>query len=205
MASRRVNRSHLLANPTLKGPDGATYRMIIAWFGASPIDALGSSSTLAVLLLIAIVVSAAVCWWIAGSICRPVAKLQLGARALALGNLDAQVDQRVCARRDELVAWRRTSTRWRRGCTRRSHPRELRFLLTRPKVTLALASEGEGDFGVQLERIERDIESLDRLIEDTLQFSRLSSADPVLVREEVDLDLLVADVAADARLEARHR
>jgi len=102
MASRRVNRSHLLANPTLKGPDGATYRMIIAWFGASPIDALGSSSTLAVLLLIAIVVSAAVCWWIAGSICRPVAKLQLGARALALGNLDAQVDQRVCARRDEL-------------------------------------------------------------------------------------------------------
>jgi len=70
---------------------------------------------------------------------------------------------------------------------------------------LALASEGEGDFGVQLERIERDIESLDRLIEDTLQFSRLSSADPVLVREEVDLDLLVADVAADARLEARHR
>src|SRR5665213_1717955 len=104
VAPRQValNRSHLLANPILKAPDGTTYRMVVAWFGATPIDALGSSSTLGLLLLIAVIVSAAVCWWIARSISRPVAQLQLGARALALGDLDTQVDQRVCGRRDEL-------------------------------------------------------------------------------------------------------
>lgn len=213
VAPRQValNRSHLLANPTLKAPDGTTYRMVIAWFGATPIDALGSSSTLGLLLLIAVVVSAAVCWWIARSISRPVAQLQLGARALALGNLDAQVDQSVCARRDELgrlardfneMARRLRSQIASKETLIRDISHELRSPLTRLRVTLALANEGHGDLGVQLERIERDIERLDGLIEDTLQFSRLSSADPAFVCEHVDLDQLLADVAADARLEA---
>jgi two-component system sensor histidine kinase CpxA len=207
VAPRQValNRSHLLANPLLKGPDGSTYRMVIAWFGATPIDALGSASTLGVLLLIAVGVSAAVCWWIARSISRPVAKLQLGARALALGNLDAQVDPRVCARRDELgrlardfndMAVRLRSQITSKETLIRDISHELRSPLTRLRVTLALANEGQGDLGVQLERIERDIERLDSLIEDTLQFSRLSSADPAFVCEDVDLDRLLADVAA---------
>jgi two-component system sensor histidine kinase CpxA len=205
-----LNRSHLLANPTLQAPDGATYRMVIAWFGATPIDALGSGSTVLVLLLIAVAVSAVVCWWIARSISRPVAKLQLGARALALGNLDTQVDQAVCARRDELgrlardfneMAERLRSQISSKETLIRDISHELRSPLARLRVTLALAQQGEGDLGVQLERIERDIERLDLLIGDTLQFSRLSSAMPVIERDRVELAPFMEDVVADAQLD----
>lgn len=207
----RLSRSHLLANPVLRSPDGTTLQMVIAWFGATPYDVLGSRSTISLVFLIAVAVSAGICWWIARYIAQPVAKLQESARALTLGALDAQVDPRVCARQDELGRLARDfnemATRLRSQISSketliRDISHELRSPLTRLRVTLALAQQGEGDVGRQLERIERDIERLDALIEDTLQFSRLSSGEPGLTEDEIDIAELVEDVAADTRLEA---
>jgi hypothetical protein len=36
------NRSHLLANPKIVAPDGTAYTLLVAWFGATPIDVLGA-------------------------------------------------------------------------------------------------------------------------------------------------------------------
>ena len=79
---------------------------------------------------------------------------------------------------------------------------ELRSPLTRLRVALGLAQRGDGNLGVQLERIERDIERLDALIGDTLQLSRLSDAEPAFAWETIDLGLLLNEVIEDAQLEA---
>ena len=118
------------------------------------------------------------CWWLARYISGPVTKLQTIARTLALGNLEARVDEPFCRRRDELGIlaqdFNEMATRLRSQITSkemllRDISHELRSPLTRLRVALGLAQRGDGNLGVQLERIERDIERLDALIGQTLQ------------------------------------
>jgi two-component system OmpR family sensor kinase len=96
------NRSRLLANPKIVAPDGTAYTLLVAWFGATPIDVLGADGITIPLVLIALGISAMVCWWLARYISQPVIKLQMIARTLALGNLESRVDEPFCRRRDEL-------------------------------------------------------------------------------------------------------
>jgi two-component system, OmpR family, sensor kinase len=152
-----------------------------------------------------------VCWWLARYISAPVIKLQTTARTLALGNLEARVDESFCRRRDELgilaqdfneMAARLRSQITSKEILLRDISHELRSPLTRLRVALSLAQRGDGNLGIQLERIERDIERLDALIGQTLQLSRLSSAGPAFAREDIDLGQLVNEVVEDAAFEA---
>jgi two-component system, OmpR family, sensor kinase len=79
---------------------------------------------------------------------------------------------------------------------------ELRSPLTRLRVALDLAQRDDGRLGVQLNRMERDIERLDALIGETLQLSRLSGSELTFVRAPVDLGDLVNEVVSDASFEA---
>jgi two-component system, OmpR family, sensor kinase len=205
------NRSHLLANPKLVGPDGAIFTLLVAWFGATPIDVLGADGITIPLLLIALGISAAICWWLARYISGPVTKLQMIARTFAGGNLDARVDEQFCRRRDELgilaqdfnrMAMRLKSQILSKEVLIRDISHELRSPLTRLRVALGLAQRGDGDLGIQLERIERDIERLDSLIGKTLQLSRLSETEPTFAREPVELGHLVDEIVEDAKFEA---
>src|SRR6516225_4205057 len=137
-------------------------------------------------------------------------KLQTIARTLALGNLEARVDEPICRRSDELgilaqdfneMAARLRSQIASKEILLRDISHELRSPLTRLRVALSLAQRGDGTIGTQLERIERDIERLDALIGQTLQLSRLSSAGPTFAREDIDLGELVNEVVADAQFE----
>jgi two-component system OmpR family sensor kinase len=96
------DRSHLLANPKIVGPDGASYTLLVAWFGATPIDVIGSYGVTFALLAVALCISAGICSWLAVYISAPIAELQKSARELAVGNFEAQVDARFCNRSDEL-------------------------------------------------------------------------------------------------------
>jgi two-component system sensor histidine kinase CpxA len=78
----------------------------------------------------------------------------------------------------------------------------LRSPLTRLRVALGFAQRDDRKSGVQLERIERDIERLDALIGDTLQLSRLSEAEATFARETLELGHLVSEVVEDAYFEA---
>ncbi len=205
-----MNRSHLLANPKILGPDGNAYMLLVAWFGATPVDVLGSYGVTFLLFALALGVSALVSWWLAGYISSPITKLQLSARALALGNLEARVDEQACKRRDELgllaQEFNRMATQLRlqhasKQTLLRDLSHELRSPLTRLRVALGLAQAG-GNLGIQLERMERDIERLDALIGEILQLSRLSGAEPTFTRENVELRLLLDEIIEDARLEA---
>jgi two-component system OmpR family sensor kinase len=209
--SSGFNRSHLLANPKILGNDGSSYTLLVAWFGATPMDEIGSNGVVYVLFAIALCISAVICWWLASYISAPLAELQLSARTLALGNFEAQVDEKFCNRRDELgilaqdfnqMAARLHSQITSKEILLRDISHELRSPLTRLRVALGLARRGCGNVEIQFNRIERDIERLDALIGETLQLSRLSGAVPTFVCESVELGLLLNEVVEDAQLEA---
>jgi two-component system OmpR family sensor kinase len=205
------NRSHLLANPKIVAPDGTVLTLLVAWFGGTPIDVLGADGITIPLLLIALGISAATCWWLARHISGPVAKLQSVARTFSAGDLDARVDGQFCRRRDELGILARDFNKMAASLQAqivskqmllRDISHELRSPLTRLRVALGLAQRDDGRLGVQLERMERDIERLDALIGETLQLSRLSGGELTFPRESVELGHLVNDVMDDARFEA---
>jgi two-component system, OmpR family, sensor kinase len=205
------NRSHLLANPKITAPNGTALTLLVAWFGATPIDVLGADGITVPLALIAFAASAAVCWWLARHIARPVTKLQTIARTFASGDLDARVDERICRRRDELgilaqdfnqMAMRLQAQIASKEMLLRDISHELRSPLTRLRVALGLAQRNDTSLGLQLERMERDIERLDALIGETLQLSRLSGSELTFAREPVEIGNLVNDVVDDAHFEA---
>jgi len=205
------NRSHLLANPKIVAPDGTVLTLLVAWFGGTPIDVLGADGITVPLLLIALCISAAICWWLACNISGPVTKLQAAARTFAAGDLEARVDERFCRRHDELgilardlnkMAVRLQAQIASKEILLRDISHELRSPLTRLRVALGLAQRNDGSLDVQLERMERDIERLDTLIGETLQLSRLSVGEPAFAGGPVELEHLVDDVVDDAHFEA---
>jgi two-component system, OmpR family, sensor kinase len=205
------NRSHLLANPKIIAPNGATLTLLVAWFGGTPIDVLGADGITVPLLLVALGISAIICWWLARHISTPVARLQAAARALACGDLHARVDTQFCGRGDELGDLARDMNQMAMGLQTqiaskdmllRDISHELRSPLTRLRVALDLARRDDGRLGVQLKRMERDIERLDALIGETLQLSRLSGSELTFVRAPVELGDLINEVVSDSRFEA---
>jgi two-component system, OmpR family, sensor kinase len=205
------NRSHLLANPKIVAPNGTTLTLLVAWFGGTPIDVLGADGITIPLLLVALAISALICWWLARHISTPVAKLQAAARSLACGDLDARVDTQFCRRGDELGDLARDMNQMAMGLQTqiaskemllRDISHELRSPLTRLRVALDLARRNDGRLGVQLKRMERDIERLNALISETLQLSHLSGSELTFVRAPVELRHLVNEVVSDARFEA---
>jgi two-component system OmpR family sensor kinase len=205
------NRSHLLANPKIMAPDGATLTLLVAWFGGTPVDVLGADGITLPLLLIALGISTFICWRLARHISTPVTKLQAAARAFACGDLDTRVDTQFCRRGDELGALARDMNQMAmrlqtqiasKEMLLRDISHELRSPLTRLRVALGLAHRDDGRLGVQLGRMERDIERLDALISETLQLSRLSGSELTFARAPVELGVLVNEVVSDARFEA---
>ena len=105
------------------------------------------------LALIALAVSAAICWWLARYISAPVTKLQVIARTLASGNLDTRMDEPFCRRRDEIgilaqdfnqMAARLQAQMASKEMLIRDISHELRSPLTRLRVALGLAQR-DGD------------------------------------------------------------
>jgi two-component system OmpR family sensor kinase len=204
------NRSHLLANPKIAGPDGASYTLLVAWFGATPIDVIGSYTVTSALLTIALCISAGICWGLAGYISVPVAELQKSARTLALGNFEAQVHGKFCTRRDELgilaqdfnrMAARLHAQIASKEMLLRDISHELRSPLTRLRVALGLAQLGD-EVESQHKTMERDLERLDTLIGETLTLSRLSGAAPAFACERIELGVLLNEIMRDVQLEA---
>jgi two-component system sensor histidine kinase CpxA len=205
------NRSHLLANPKIVTPNGAPLTLLVVWFGATPIDVLGADWITIPLLLIALAISALICWWLACYISGPMTRIQVAARLFACGDLDARIDGRLCGRNDELgilahdlneMAIRLQSQIASKELLLRDISHELRSPLTRLRVALSLAQRKDGSLGVQLDRMEREIERLDALIGETLDLSRLSGGEPAFTRAPVELRHIVDDVIQDAQFEA---
>lgn len=200
--------------PQLVAPDGRHYGVLVL----PPYRPFGLLSafpeTRFAVLLLALAVTGAASWLLTRSITRPVRALGAATRDLAGGNLDARVETRVSARRDELGTLGRDfdamAARLRELMTGRERllrdvSHELRSPLARMRVAVGLARQPGSDAGRELNRLETEIERLDRLIGQVLHLSRLDAAARAELTDEVDVVELVDGIARDAAFEAQGR
>jgi two-component system sensor histidine kinase CpxA len=143
-----------------------------------------------------------------------VSALGAATRDLAAGNLDARVGSNVSGRGDELgtlardfdaMAGRLKELLRAREQLLRDVSHELRSPLARMRVALGLVRQPGSDLGRQLDRLETEIERLDRLIGQVLHLSRLDAHTGAVLRDDVDLVELVDGIARDAAFEAQAR
>jgi two-component system sensor histidine kinase CpxA len=201
----------LRSTPQITAANGAVYTLFFTQVPDWSPAVLGTPNIQAMLLLIAIVVSGSICWYLARSVTRPVERLQTSARALAAGNLDARVGDEFATRNDELavlaqdfdqMADRLRSLIDSKEVLLRDVSHELRTPLARLRLALGLARREGANLEREHDRIEREAERLDELIGEILRLARLNNSQQVLHRESFDYANLVAGVAEDARLEA---
>jgi two-component system sensor histidine kinase CpxA len=178
------------------------------------IELLEPKVLLPVLGLIVLIVGA-LSFWLARYLTGPVAALRSATLDLSEGELSTRVGGSVARRRDEIGGLARDFDHMAErlealvGSQRRllrdvSH--ELRSPLARLEVALELTRNSAGE-GAEphLDRIGREAERLNDLIEKLLTLERLESSSPDPGQESVDIPSLLGEIADDASFEARTR
>lgn len=191
----------------LIGPDDEVYtlfvlppkRMNAHWF---------ADRGRAALAILALLISAAISYLLARTISRPIRELRESANAIADGNLETRVADRVGNRRDEIGLLAKDFDRMADGLERawlqqaeltQNVSHELRSPLARLRVALELVRRKTGELP-ELERIDIETERLDELIGQILELSRLN-ADTVDAAQPVEFGELIRSVVEDVQYE----
>jgi two-component system, OmpR family, sensor histidine kinase CpxA len=195
------------------GADGQRYTLIVelperhGLFGPHGVPGLG--------ILIAVLSSGLVCYILARSLTAPVVRLRKATQTLASGDLSARAGMPSPHRHDEIAELVRDFDGMaeriqtlvqaqKRLLTDISH--ELRSPLARLSVALELARQRSGADAVSsLDRIERESNRLNELIQHVLTLSRLDANAGPVSQSRVDLTELIGEIARDAAYEAQTR
>lgn len=166
-------------------------------------------------LIAVLLTTGLLCYLLARYLTSPIVKLRAATQRLTAGDLRARVGIGLGKRRDELADLGRDFDNMaeriqnlldseRRLLHDISH--ELRSPLTRQKIALELARESEGEESEwALERIEREADRLEGLINQLLTLARLESNSPVVNKEPIHLQQLLDEIVFDANFEASNR
>lgn len=166
-------------------------------------------------LVIAIISSGLVCYFLSWYLTKPIVRLRAATRQLAAGNLTARTGAPVTGRRDEVAGLMRDfdAMAERLETLMKAQSRllndishELRSPLARLSVALGLARQRAGvESADMLERIELEAGRLNELIGRILTLARLEDGEQRMPQTPVPLDELVLNVAEDAEFEAQAR
>jgi len=199
---------------TLAASDGHSYTLVIEFpseehglFGPHGVPGLG--------ILIAIVSSGLVCYILARYLTSPIVRLRAATQKLASGDLTARAGLPGSRRHDEMAELMRDFDRMAerlenlvnaqsRLLTDISH--ELRSPLARLNVALELARQRSGpEAGSALDRIDRETNRLNELIQKLLTIARLEAGDKLIEKHPVHLEQIIHEIARDAAFEAQAR
>ncbi|WP_371230130.1 histidine kinase sensor domain-containing protein [Pseudomonas sp. QE6] len=138
---------------------------------------------------------------------RPLARLREHANALQADDLGAVAGPELSARRDELGELGRAldhmAERLRSHVTlQRQLLRDLSHELRTPLSRLRVAGDSPISEAALRQRVEREVEVMQRLVADTLELAWLDTERPQLEREDIDLQSLWELLVDDARFEA---
>ncbi|WP_207308892.1 sensor histidine kinase [Marinobacter salicampi] len=153
------------------------------------------------------------CWWIARRISRPLRQVESTARAIADGDTSLRVPDRIANRHDEIGALARafntmTDQLWnlleRQKHLVRDISHDLRTPLTRQRIAIELASDGDADREL-MASILRQNERMEVMTAQILTLYRLSEQGGDISREPVPLVRVVNHVLQDATDYAERR
>jgi two-component system sensor histidine kinase CpxA len=166
-------------------------------------------------LIIAIISSGLVCYFLSWYLTKPIVRLRAATRQLAAGDLTARSGAPVTTRKDEVAGLMRDfdAMAERLETLLKAQSRllndishELRSPLARLNVALGLARQRAGvESADMLDRIELEAARLNELIGRILTLARLEDGEQRVPQTPVPLDELVANVAEDAEFEAQER
>jgi len=166
-------------------------------------------------LIIAVICSGLVCYFLSWYLTKPIVRLRAATRQLAAGDLSARSGAPPSKRHDEVASLMRDfdvmAERLETLVKAQSRllndiSHELRSPLARLNVALGLARQRSAtDSGDMLDRIELEASRLNELIGRILSLARLEDGEQDVPQTPVPLDELVANVAEDAEFEAQAR
>ena len=194
------------------GPQGGNYTILT--FSRPPPGAFFAPGLQGTLLRIfaAALISAYVSFFLAKSLTSPLQRMRDTSRAIAEGNLSARVGELKPPRRDEigelaqdfdLMADRLQSMQQANRRLLRDVSHELRSPLARMAVAFEIArKKGAGNAEAELNRIQLDSERLEALVNDVLGLLRESSETSPRSEEDLDISLLLDDLAETVSYEA---
>jgi signal transduction histidine kinase len=167
------------------------------------------------ILAIALIASAAVCYFLARYLAAPVDRLRLATRKMAAGDLDVRVLPALRARGDDLgllaadldaMAQRLRQLLEAKRQLLRDVSHELRSPLTRLQLALSLARREHSVADRYLARIACEADRLEQLIARTLKLVRLERPASALIEQRnVDIGELLRNIASDVAIEADAR
>lgn len=166
-------------------------------------------------LLILVISSGLVCYFLAWYLTKPVIRLRAATRQLAAGDLSARTGAPASRRRDEIsgllrdfdaMAERLETLVNAQSRLLKDISHELRSPLARLNVALGLVRQRSGvESANMLDRIELEVSRLNELIGRLLTLARIEDGQQSVPRIPVSLDELVLNVAEDAEFEAQAR
>jgi two-component system sensor histidine kinase CpxA len=199
---------------TITADNGRQYMVIVdfppeehPFFGLHSVPGLG--------ILIAILSSGLVCYILARYLTSPIVQLRAATQKLASGDLTARAGVPGLRRHDEMAELMRDFDRMAerlenlvnaqsRLLTDISH--ELRSPLARLNVALELARQRSGaEARSALDRIDREANRLNELIQKLLTIARLEAGDESIEKVPVHLEQIIHEIARDAAFEAQNR
>ena len=203
---------HMIA---LSIESSAGNRYVIAGEFPHPLKGKGINNLSSFILhqLFAILVSGAICYWLALFFSLPIVKLGEAVRQFAAGNLSVRVGPAMGKRKDEITAlafaFDRMADRIESLLTSqkkllRDVSHELRSPLARLKVALELCRQKcNPESEKSLDRIEREADKLNELIDQILTLNLAEAGLSVVEKTEVDLTALIREIVDDADYEAK--
>jgi two-component system sensor histidine kinase CpxA len=166
-------------------------------------------------LIIAVLSSGLVCYFLAWYMTKPVSRLRAATQQLAAGDLTARAGDPKSKRRDEIaglvrdfdtMAGRLETLVKAQSRLLNDISHELRSPLARLNVALGLVRQRSGpESAAMLERIELEAGRLNELIGRLLTLARLEDGEQHAPATPVSLDEVVLNVAEDAEFEAQAR
>jgi signal transduction histidine kinase len=216
-------RANSLLHPTIRsiggplvlvGPDGKTYHLIVGPLRSGPhlFGELEMPGVSLATMIIALVVSAVVCFFLARYLVGPVDQLRRATRQIASGNLDVRVSPKLKGRHDELgllasdldtMSERVRNLLELKQQLIRDVSHELRSPLARLQLALSLARrQDSGDAERHLARIACEADRLEELIARTLKLARLERPMQGLENAPVDMAKLLRQIVSDVGIEA---
>ncbi|HVN21626.1 MAG TPA: ATP-binding protein [Dongiaceae bacterium] len=166
-------------------------------------------------LIILIISSGIVCYFLSWYLTKPIVRLRTATRQLAAGDLTARIGAPGITRRDEVsglmrdfdaMAERIETLLKAQSRLLNDISHELRSPLARLNVALGLARQRVGvDSTDMLDRIELEASRLNELIGRILTLARLEDGEQLMSQTPVPLDEIVTSVTEDAEFEAQAR
>jgi two-component system sensor histidine kinase CpxA len=209
-ATAPIGRSLMLV-----GADGRAFRVVVMTGPLrGPIRRFGElelPGVRAATLIIALVVSAMVCFLLARYLTAPVDRLRDATQRIAAGDLNVRVLPSLKGRKDDLgllaadfdaMAERVRSLLESKHQLLRDVSHELRSPLARLQLALSLAQRGDTGTAENLARIGREADRLEQLIARALLLARLERPALGSDSERVDVAHLLAEIVADVAIEA---